>query len=98
MRNKLIAVPSKKEKLPLSITHPELAKEADGWDPTVVISTGQRKSWKCEKGHSWQNAISNRLKGQGCPFCKGKRALPGFNDLKTLQPDLAKEATFINSY
>jgi hypothetical protein len=29
----LIAVSSKKEKLPLSVTHPELAKEADGWDP-----------------------------------------------------------------
>jgi hypothetical protein len=26
----LIAVPGKKEKQPLSVTHPELAKEADG--------------------------------------------------------------------
>ena len=33
VRNILIAVTSKKEKLPLSVTHPELAKEADGWDP-----------------------------------------------------------------
>ncbi len=34
--NILIAVPGKKEKLPLSVTHPELAKEADGWDPTAI--------------------------------------------------------------
>jgi len=30
VRNILTSVPSKKEKLPLSVTHPELAKEADG--------------------------------------------------------------------
>ena len=26
-------MPGKKEKQPLSVTHPELAKEADGWNP-----------------------------------------------------------------
>jgi hypothetical protein len=26
-------VPGKEEKQPLSVTHPELAKEADGWNP-----------------------------------------------------------------
>lgn len=27
-------MPGKKEKQPLSVTHPELAMEADGWDPS----------------------------------------------------------------
>jgi hypothetical protein len=35
--NILNAVHSKKEKLPLSVTHPELAKEASGWDPYVLV-------------------------------------------------------------
>jgi hypothetical protein len=29
-------VPTKKEKQPLSVTHPELAKEAVGWDPAEI--------------------------------------------------------------
>ena len=37
-------MPSKKEKLPLSVTHPELAKEADGWDPTLVTSGSGQKA------------------------------------------------------
>jgi hypothetical protein len=31
-------VPTKKEKQPLSVNHPELAKEADGWDPSEFTS------------------------------------------------------------
>jgi hypothetical protein len=36
-------VPGKKEKLPLSVTHPELAKEADGWDPATVTAGSNKK-------------------------------------------------------
>ena len=40
--------PSKKEKLPLSVTHPELAKEADGWDPSEFSYGSDKKvNWKC---------------------------------------------------
>jgi len=31
-------MPGKKEKQPLSVTHPELAKEADGWDPNLITA------------------------------------------------------------
>jgi hypothetical protein len=35
-------VPTKKEKQPLSVTHPELAKVADGWDSSsVTFGSGQ---------------------------------------------------------
>jgi hypothetical protein len=87
-------VPIKKEKQPLSVTHPELAKEADGWDPGE-ITAGSHKSrkWKCTKEHSWTADISNRAMGDTqCPYCSGRRVLSGFNDLKTKFPLIASEA------
>ncbi len=94
MPNILSAVPSKKEKLPLSVTHPDLAKEADGWDPNEYIAGGHTKrQWKCPNGHSYLASISNRVRNHsGCPYCSGLRALSGFNDLATTHPSLAKQA------
>jgi len=87
-------VPSKKKKQPLSVTHPELAGEADGWDPSEYISGSHKKlSWKCDKGHNWVAAIQDRSRrGDDCPICIGKKVLIGFNDLTTLYPEVAKEA------
>lgn len=77
----------------LATTHPELAMEAEGWDPTLVISGGNKKlDWKCSKGHIYETSISERKVGNGCPYCSGKRVLKGFNDLESLLPELAKEA------
>ena len=76
------------------MTHPELAKEADGWDP-VNTSKGSAEKllWKCKVGHNWSARVSNRaLKGYGCPICSGQQILSGFNDLLTLQPEIAKQA------
>jgi hypothetical protein len=86
-------VPTKKEKQPLSVTHPELAKEADGWDPISITSGSNRKfSWKCPKGHKFEASVANRSKGRNCPYCSNKKILPGFNDLITSHPHLAQEA------
>jgi uncharacterized Zn-finger protein len=87
-------VPIKKAKLPLSKTHPKLAKEADGWDPKTITSGSQKKlKWKCSKNHIWSAVVGNRsTNNTGCPFCSGKKVLKGFNDLKTTHPKLAKEA------
>ena len=87
-------MPTKKEKQPLSVTHPELAKEADGWDPSEYTH-GSRKSvsWRCRLGHKWISTIGNRtLAKSGCPYCKGKTVLIGFNDLLTTYPQVAREA------
>ena len=94
MRNILIAVPSKKEKLPLSVTHPELAKEADGWDASQVSAGSNKKlNWKCSSQHRWSAIVASRaLNSSGCPFCSGRIVMPGLNDLKTLYPMLALEA------
>ncbi|MBQ2256957.1 MAG: zinc-ribbon domain-containing protein [Clostridia bacterium] len=49
--------------------------------------------WKCAQGHSYKSAPYSRTGryNSGCPFCTGRKALPGFNDLKTLKPELASE-------
>ena len=47
--------------------------------------------WKCEKGHEWQAAISNRCQGAGCPVCSNRTAYAGYNDLKTTHPAVAGE-------
>ena len=78
----------------LKTTHPELAEEADGWDPTTV-RPGSNKSlrWHCKAGHVWNSKVCDRVKGSGCPICSGKQVLAGYNDLATTHPELANEAT-----
>ena len=63
-----------------------------GFDPkTLTLGSGQKVWWKCQKGHEWQTAISNRSKGSGCPYCSGRYAIKGENDLETINPTLSKE-------
>ena len=35
--------------------------------------------------------MSNRSKGDGCPYCAGHLAIPGENDLATLYPEIAAQ-------
>jgi hypothetical protein len=55
-------MPGKKVKQPLSVTHPELAKEAVGWDP-IEISAGSNKKleWVCKLGRitNLHNPLAN---------------------------------------
>jgi hypothetical protein len=83
-----------KDKKPLSETHPELAKEAHGWDPTTVSAgSGKRLEWKCEKGHTWFTTIYKRTgEKTGCPVCSNSLVQVGFNDLATTHPEYAREA------
>ncbi len=93
--NILTSVPSKKEKLPLSVTHPELAKEADGWDPSLVtFGSDIKRSWKCSLGHSWAISPNGRTSkgGTNCPVCANQQLLVGYNDLTTTHPHLASQA------
>ena len=53
----------------LSFTNPELARQANGWDPhTVTAGSGKILSWKCAEGHEWKAVVSSR-KISGCPTC-----------------------------
>jgi len=92
--NILISVPTKKVKQPLSVTHPDLAKEADGWDPSSITAGSSRKlAWVCAKGHRWQAIVRNRSTlNAGCAICANQKVLSGYNDLQTTHPELAEEA------
>jgi predicted GIY-YIG superfamily endonuclease len=77
----------------LATTHPELAKQADGWDPKKVIAgTGKKLKWKCSKKHKWEASGNTRVTGVGCPVCSNQKLLVGYNDLATTHPELAKQA------
>ena len=58
-----------------------------------TVSYGSKKKvwWMCENGHSWQTTVHVRSEGSGCPYCTGRKVLPGFNDLKTLCPGVAAQ-------
>jgi hypothetical protein len=79
----------------LATLFPDLAKEADGWDPqTVTIKSVKKVCWRCSLGHTWLATVASRTPpvNSGCPYCSGRQAIKGFNDLATLFPDLSKEA------
>ena len=78
---------------PLAETHPNLAVEADGWDPRTISKGSDKKlNWKCSQGHGFVSTVANRVKGSGCPYCAGRKALSGFNDMATTHPSLARQA------
>ena len=57
------------------------------------VSCGSHKKvwWICSKGHKWEAVVKNRaLKGSGCPYCEHRAVLKGYNDLATVDPELAK--------
>ena len=75
----------------LSERYPLIAKEADGWDPKEIgAGTNIKKPWKCLKGHTWVSAINSRTQGRGCPYCSNNKVWPGFNDIATTHPIIAK--------
>ena len=59
-----------------------------------TVSYGSKKHvwWTCTNGHHWQAAIHTRTgAGSGCPYCSGRYAIPGVNDLATLYPLIARD-------
>jgi Probable Zinc-ribbon domain len=90
VRNILIAVPGKKEKLPLSVTHPELAKTLIEPEPhNVTMGSHKIGTWKCKNDHIYEMSIRGRVKATDCPICTGNRILPGYNDLQTTHPEIS---------
>ena len=85
----------------LAFKFPEIAKE---WDfdknemkPEEVYSNSNKKFWwKCKKCEfSWEAVVHARtLRNTGCPYCSGRFATPGVNDLATLKPELLEEWDF----
>ena len=83
----------------LGTLYPDIAAE---WDyeknhpltPRETYRATPRKVWwLCPNGHSYSATVSNRTGKikQGCPYCKNRKVLTGFNDLETLFPAIAAE-------
>jgi Zn ribbon nucleic-acid-binding protein len=82
----------------LQTTSPEIANT---WHPRKngelkpsQISRGSKRRvwWQCSlvSSHEWQTTVNARGI-TGCPYCAGKRVLPGINDLATIDPRVAAE-------
>ena len=88
----------------MATTHPSVAAEWDekknGEPASQIIAGSNKKAWwigPC--GHSFQTRIIDRtFHNHKCPYCLSQALLPGFNDLKTRNPELAKEWDYEKNY
>jgi DNA-directed RNA polymerase subunit RPC12/RpoP len=85
---------------PLLSSLPELYQQAlsagNSSEDLANITTGSQKelTWLGPCNHLWPAKVASRTRksgGTGCPFCSGNTVLEGFNDLKTKNPELAKQ-------
>lgn len=59
---------------------------------TILANSKERVWWKCDEGHEWESKVVSRVKRNSkCPYCIGRKAIVGENDVETLFPTLAKE-------
>lgn len=82
----------------LATLYPDIAAQ---WDEekngvlhpnNVTAGSNRRVWWEYEKGHSYRAMIAQRVqRGDGCPYCANRKVLPGFNDLATAAPLVAKQ-------
>ena len=82
----------------LASLFPEIAAQ---WHPTrngvltpekLTPYSNRKVWWRCPLGHEYAAAVSARtMNGSDCPYCSGRKALPGFNDLATLEPKVAAQ-------
>ena len=73
----------------LATLFPEVAAEADGWDPTTVVAgTHKKLPWICKEGHIWNTSPKERTGRDktGCPVC----AESGYDPSKSGWLDLMK--------
>ena len=91
----------------LATTNPNLAKE---WNyeknhpltPKMVTEKSKKKVWWIQNvnGHSfeWESTIVNRSLGNGNPFLSGVKVWKGYNDLATVNPELAEQWDYEKNY
>lgn len=81
----------------LESIYPSIASE---WHPTlngdlrpsnITYGSGHVAFWLCPNGHTYAARVINRTQGDNCPICSGHTVLKGYNDLATLNPQLANE-------
>ncbi len=82
----------------LATTNPEHARD---WvyeknlptTPEMIVAGSNRKFfWRCSLGHEYEMSAWDKVgRNRGCKFCQGREVLAGFNDFKSLHPDLAEK-------
>ena len=80
----------------LQALNPKLARQ---WHPTKNapltpkdVSAGSIKKvwWLCKQGHEWKIRVADRKRGEGCPYCAGRRVSKD-NCLQTVNPKLSRQ-------
>ena len=81
----------------LATIYPNIAAQ---WHPTkngtltpsdVLSKSGKKIWWMCSEGHEFVKSVNEMVRGRGCVYCAGQKAICGKNDLLTLYPDIASE-------
>lgn len=75
----------------LATTHPKLAAELVDQSLATTLKPGSNTSvlWQCPANpkHTWKaTPYSRTAKKTGCPYCSGRKIVPGVNDLATTHP------------
>lgn len=75
----------------LATTHPKLAAELVDRSLATTLKPGSNTSvlWQCpvDSNHTWKaTPYSRTAKKTGCPYCSGRKIVPGVNDLATTHP------------
>ena len=75
----------------LATTHPKLAAELVDRSLATTLKPGSNTSvlWQCPTNpkHTWKaTPYSRTAKKTGCPYCSGRKIVPGVNDLATTHP------------
>ena len=67
-----------------------------GLDPRELThGSGKKVWWKCSKGHEWKAACCSRTRGNGCPYCAGKKVCKdNYNLKKKLREEIQDEEEF----
>lgn len=64
-----------------------------------MVSNTYLGTWHCEEcGGDFERNINDMCLDDSCPYCAGKKVLPGYNDVLTLYPALADEMYDIGNY
>lgn len=58
---------------------------------TITYGSKRAAWWRCANGHTWRAVLYTRTGGARCPYCTGRRVQPGFNDLASVHPELARQ-------
>ena len=66
--------------------------EKNGKPDSLELCASKEYAWRCPIcGYRWTRKLQEERKYKGCPACLGKVVIPGWTDLATCNPDIAKE-------